>query len=275
MAMEKRSNGRVYFFSYGGKRATGTSIKLFLGTGAMGESLALIAAEHREERRRRVAEEQQERQQLLAAARLSCRAIEATKQVFATKLSAIGYHQHARGVWRKTRTGGVSNMARTPSDQGDQQTLRPSATRIPRRKHRDYAASRQAPALADAAMKAWFGFLSEADPSAAAMLRGQLEEIRDRLLNLGDSELERICSARIILGVLEVQAMNLRALMHTEMSEHHAAFLRERQRVAEKRLATAMRALHTARRVFRRELERNSRSKQSAGLTAKKMAKHS
>jgi hypothetical protein len=102
MAWEQRGNGRYYYRSY--KRG-GRVVKEYIGTDA---TAALIAAHDEAERERR----HEERERALADARRLTelaaqyddfsRAVDA---LTAAALLAAGYHQHARGTWRKRRDG--------------------------------------------------------------------------------------------------------------------------------------------------------------------------
>jgi len=268
MATEKH-NGRIYHFGYLGKRPSGTTIRAYFGTGPAAEWLSQIAADQRAERHRRRAKEQLQRQQILSASRLSRRAIEAVKQVMAAELGKLGYVQHDRGVWRKRLHSKVKCMARKHRfGEVESCDIPLRLPKISGYKRRDYSSGRQAPELADAAMTAWFDTLSAADPPAGAALRLQLQQLRDQLLNQGDSQLERVCVGRIIVCSLEVQMIGLRILMTDEMSEPQAVFLRERQRAANRRLATAVKALQTARRIFKRELNDAKKRQRSRRVAA-------
>jgi len=209
MAIELRSGGRIFHFGYAGKHpATGTTIRAYYGLGPMAEWLAQLDAEHRAERRRRIAEEQEERQQILGAARLSCQAIEAAKQVLVAELNALGYHQHARGIWRQSRTCDASIRGAERS------------------------AFQQAAMSANLATDALFELLGGTDSSTAKALNARADQIRSELLEQGNSLLEQTCVGRLLVCAVEAEVVSLRALKTTEMSATHAAFFVQRRRVA-------------------------------------------
>src|SRR5262245_5969827 len=100
MSWQARSSGTYYYRSI----RTGSKVRcLYFGSGLTGECAAALDELRRlarvEERERRRAHEELERAADAALERLC----EAARLLAHAALLAAGYHQHARGTWRKKR----------------------------------------------------------------------------------------------------------------------------------------------------------------------------
>src|SRR3954447_4859416 len=102
MARDFRANGRIYIYLYVGKHPdTQTTVRQYVGTGAVAASIAVQDAEQRASRRSQRNAEKGDRQRLVAATQLTRKAVKAAKRAMAIELAQLGYHQHSRGIWRK------------------------------------------------------------------------------------------------------------------------------------------------------------------------------
>lgn len=100
MAWERRNN-RLFF--YRSRYVNGRTVKEYVGCGPEAERVAREDAEERAQREADLQERRQRRQEY-GAVQLALKALtnECQTLMRASLLSA-GYHQHARGKWRKRR----------------------------------------------------------------------------------------------------------------------------------------------------------------------------
>ena len=108
MGWETRSRGGRYYTR--SRRENGRIIREYVGTGPLAESIAARDAHIRAERTEARERERREREHLEAADGLIADFCQEVEGLARNMLAAAGYHQHARGEWRKQR--GPANRER-------------------------------------------------------------------------------------------------------------------------------------------------------------------
>jgi hypothetical protein len=218
-------------FLYAGKRPeTNSTIKCYLGTGPLAAVVACFESEKRAARHKFLADLKQDRERIIAAGKLAEEATAAAKQYMATALNKLGYHQHDRGVWRKNRQGFFKSL---------EIDALPTTEPV-------------------------FATINEAIQQTLLLLEGLPDEIFQArladildlshgLLRDGDSDLEQVCAARIVLSTLQVYVLRMQGLKWEGITKAHAKFLLKRLHVEKRHLTSAKAALEAVRRILERE----------------------
>jgi hypothetical protein len=103
MAWETRGNQSYYYRS---RRVNGKVVKEYVGSGDLADSIAALEALDRqrgEMERSEAQAERREQAELEDEIEAYCRQVDDT---LAEVLTALGYHRHDRGAWRRKRQGG-------------------------------------------------------------------------------------------------------------------------------------------------------------------------
>jgi len=102
MAWETRNGSSSYY--YKARKVNGRVVKEYFGAGKLAQAVAGLDRLDREEAAEQAEEQRQERERLDAldgAVEEFCRDVDT---VMHDALTQAGYHRHARGQWRKTRS---------------------------------------------------------------------------------------------------------------------------------------------------------------------------
>src|SRR5262249_53155207 len=100
MSWERRGGQWVY---YRARRVNGRVVKDYYGGGDLAEFAAAADLEAREQRRSTIENERAEREALEAADVAGEACVRGTNTAVRQVLTAVGYHQHNRGEWRRAR----------------------------------------------------------------------------------------------------------------------------------------------------------------------------
>jgi hypothetical protein len=242
MAYEKRPGGH-YLYLYDGYRATGTTIKRYIGAGVL---VAVVAQQEvcrrRENKARRTAESEQ-RRVVLASVRRTLAAERAIRRALARELGELGYHQHARGQWRRIRRR-KPMMQQTKRRAAIPRTARASVSSRSRR------VSAKAEQLTDRALAGWLDLASQGNSHLRADLQQQIAVQRTALAKAGNTAVEKLLIERVLVCSLEVEFFDLTRANSRGISLRQARFLELRQAGAERRLAAALRTLAVVRRLL-------------------------
>jgi hypothetical protein len=263
MAWETRGRGRYY---YRRRKVDGRARRIYLGKGPAAQLAARMDAIQRQVQRARHATERQLRQRwaeldhsaddLSAVARLLTRAA----------LQLAGFHQHARGTWRKRRYPEETPMpSRLKIDQlppqeqvrlkqvferaraGDQAVLpdlEKALARYPELWERFGDLGHQA-------LEAWVRLAADKDLAYAEALRHHQQALREELSGPSPSPLERLLVDRLIACRLQVEHADYQAAHMQETSPALQRLAQRRQESAQRRLLAAVRELALVRRLLR------------------------
>lgn len=103
MAWERRKGRGAYYTR--SRKVGGRVVREYIGTGAVAALAAELDRMERERRRQREREWRETRRRL-EALEAEMRALEVNSdRVVRAELAVAGYHQHARGEWRRRREG--------------------------------------------------------------------------------------------------------------------------------------------------------------------------
>jgi hypothetical protein len=101
MAWERRTRGGQYYTK--SRKVNGRVVREYLGCGPLAAFMAQSDADDRALRTALQSEQAAARVPILAADRAVATLCEQVDQAVRDALLAAGYHQHARGAWRKKR----------------------------------------------------------------------------------------------------------------------------------------------------------------------------
>jgi hypothetical protein len=123
MAWETRRNGRRYYYRV--RRENGRVVRDYFGAGPEAEALARAVEAMQILRRCAKAEREQARQFLETKPENELRFIDSfCDQLARAALEEAGFHQHARGQWRKARTKTTKRTNLTTTDHNEAGTSR-------------------------------------------------------------------------------------------------------------------------------------------------------
>lgn len=100
MAWEIRGGRRYY---YRQRRRNGRPVREYIGAGEAAELIAQIDQAERARQEQRRSEALAVREQILAAESIVAALDVLTERLFREAMQAAGFHQHARGQWRRRR----------------------------------------------------------------------------------------------------------------------------------------------------------------------------
>lgn len=101
MAWETRRRGGRYYTQ--SRKIGGRVVREYVGSGMVGELAAAHDRLRRAQHAAAMADWRAERERLDAAERTITAYCQATDQLMRAELTAVGFHQHARGDWRRRR----------------------------------------------------------------------------------------------------------------------------------------------------------------------------
>jgi hypothetical protein len=244
---------------YWGRNKNGNSRNFYVGQGlaaVIGES---EEAEERVKRKQHRQDEQRMRARVLGLFQLDEQLAADIETLLHAVLTTKGFHRHDRGPWRRRRTSeGKPEMAAMKGENSRKASINKRvkatryATQLPIREgqsNKDHAAQADAFGLAERAMDAWIVLLSGGDERLADGLRRGVADQRSVLLAKGDSTLEKLLVERVLICKLQAEYGDFSYAANPDISITHARFIIQRQRVAELRLATAVKALANVRRL--------------------------
>jgi hypothetical protein len=267
--MLQRVGNRVYFYRY--QKCGGRSRRVYVASGEQAEEAAARDAASRAEYR---ALREAARAELASLAEADARLeefIRLTDTLARTALMAAGFHQHARGAWRRRRmtqppqptpdarpapnpTPG-SGEAREALAESVRRAERGDATVLP-----DLRAALDAdPSLWHSycdvgrlAEAAWLKLASGTNLMLMEAIRRHVQGLKAEVAGADPSPLERLLADRVALCWLQCQECDAACgtLQRATLPEH-AALLR-RQNSAHRRLLQAIQALARVRRLLRR-----------------------
>ena len=279
MAWETRNgSGRYYTRS---RRVEGRVTRQYLGSGLIGELAARQDQRERELRRLERVDQLEERERLDAITQVLGTLAAWSRLSMKEALEAAGCHCH-RGQWRKQRLREVKAMneeqalsQETPEQKATTQTLEAIKEGRPVSSHDVAELIKEFPFMtkygdvARLVEKRLLGLIVGDNVLLLELGRSWLEETRQRLLEPGDGELERLLINRLSLNLLAVNyAETLRASKSTSLSE--ADFWDRRVSRLQNDLLKAARALREVRRLARPTLlaQMNIAEKQQINITA-------
>src|SRR5262245_5730839 len=260
MAWERRKS-RVYF--YRRRRIGGRRVRLYVGRGPLAEVAAAVeAARRRADALGRRLHEQQAQRWADADAALG-ELSRLSEMLLRAALRRLGYHQHHRGEWRRSRSYKGEDDA-VNDDTSLQATERARAEEIIRRARQgDRTVLPQLTALLDAHPESWSRFGDLAAHARAAwvilatgddlLLRESLERkldaLQKELLAEGASPLEEVLAGRVVACHLQVAHADAMAAQARTAGLAVQRALLFRQESAQRRLLAAAKALALCRRL--------------------------
>jgi hypothetical protein len=258
MGWDRSRWGHHYFATT--HRVGGRFARRYWGCGPVGELASTFYALRRVEREQNKRRERDERERLRETLVPLVELSEAATLLIRASLLAAGFHQHARGEWRRRRM--VSNQVTDPpptlAGPGDLAELARrvqagDATALPALRatlEANPEVWRRAGDLAAHAREALVRHAAGANVVLAESLRLRVEEITRELAGPAPTPLERLLAERGAACWLQANFHDALAAVNPELSPRQAEQLRRSQDSAHRRFLSALKAMATVRRLL-------------------------
>jgi hypothetical protein len=282
MSWERRGQRRYF---YAARKVNGKVKKTYLGRGEAAEIASAMLPLRRAERHLRQARRRREEDRWRAAETLLTELIQLSQTLTRATLHRAGYHQHARGPWRKRRRAKGAETMSKPSEPRMKKTAQPALEKaqVEEILHRARSGDqtvlpelervldahpeiwRYAGDLARHAEQAWINLTAGSDLLLAESLRRRQQHRRGELAGADASALERLLAARLAACTLQVEYADAAAAqMRTADSGLHVLALK-RQDSGQRRLLAAARTLALVRKLARPALSAVDIARRGAG----------
>jgi len=253
MSWQKRGAGK-YLYLYRGRNANGHPLYSYIGTGVAATVGELLEVENRVKRIERRDRERNQREQVKELFNLGRQMSAAIAIEVQSEMASRGFHQHARGEWRRARGGRIATNPLVTKNGGhngfsvqvEGRMIDACQVPIGDAEHPSTARA-DAIQLTRRALDGWIALLAGNDQQAAAGLRRDLQIARRRFLAEGNSNVERLLVDRILVCRLQVDYCDLAIAATADATPKQVKFFNRRLNAADWRLVVAVKNLVTVR----------------------------